>query len=137
MRTKILRLDLDKTAANWPTDEPFAPAVVLPKRGDPTRFFVLDAPFEINSAPVWADNLRDRYLRIPLFKYRFPFEVDAAFARVFEIAFACASALAFPVETLYLVTGFPVDLIDGADNNIDAHYLDYWFGLALSLKDKT
>jgi len=136
MRTKILRLDLDRTAANWPPDEPFSPAVVLPKRGDPTRFFVLDAPLVIDVPPVWADNLRDRYLRIPLFKYRLPFEVDAAFARVFEMAVACVGTLHSSVENLYLVTGFPVDLVDAGDDNIGAHYLDYWFGLALSLKDR-
>lgn len=136
MRTKILRLDLDKTAANWPQDEPFAPAIVLPKRGDPTRFFVLDAPFVANKPPVWADNFRDLYLRIPLFKYRFTFEVDVVFARIFEMAVACVSTLNRPVENLYLVTGFPVDLVEIADDNIGAHYLDYWFGLALSLEDR-
>jgi len=136
MRTKILRLDLDKTAANWPQDEPFSPAVVLPKRGDPTRFFVLDAPIVADKPPVWADNLRDLYLRIPLFKYRFTFEVDVVFARVFEMAILCVNTLNRPVENLYLVTGFPVDLVETADDNIGAHYLDYWFGLALSLKDR-
>lgn len=134
MRIHTARIDLTRTRENWPSDEPFAPALVRHKKGDPTRFLILDAPFMDDVVPVWADNTRDAYLRIPLFSYELPNEVDRAFTYLFQLAVNCTNTLPRPVAELHLVSGFPVDLVFASDKNTAACLL-YWFGLAVVLEE--
>jgi hypothetical protein len=132
MRVHVDRLDLQKTRETWPADEVFAPALVRPKKGDPTRFLVLDSPLSETSGPLWADNARDNYLRIPLFCHSLPGEVDLAFAHLFQLALRGTNSLAYPVSYLHIVTGFPVDLVSLSDKNTSV-CLQYWFGFAVAL----
>lgn len=134
MRLHTTRVDLQRTRESWPAGIPFAPAVVLPKNKAPTRFFVVDAPLDGENPPVLADTIRDEYVRIPLFLYRLRYEIDMALAYMLQLAFACAGRLPKPVADVYIITGFPVDLVDSADKN-DPFRLHYWFGIAFVLED--
>jgi hypothetical protein len=133
MRVHTTRIDLQRTRESWPADEPFAPALVRHKKGDATRFLVLDAPLTPDALPVWADNSRDVYLRIPLFCYELPYAVDLAMAHLLQLAVQGVNTLPKQVTDLHVVTGFPVDLV-GLSGKNTAACLHYWFGIAVVLE---
>lgn len=132
MNITTSRLDLKTTRTHWPSDMPFAPALIVAKQpGLPEDWYAVDARLDDGQAPSFADTRHDQYLRIPLFEYLLSPEADIAFATAVQFGLACVGYIAQPIKTLHIVTGSPVDLIYGDDINT-AVGLRYWFGFAFA-----
>lgn len=133
MNTIVSRLDMKTTAERWPSDIPFAPALIQAiQPGQPEDWIVVDARVTPDSPPSFAYARHDQYLRIPLFDYMLSPEADLAFASVIQIGLACVGHIQKPVRTLHVVTGNPVDLLYEDAISTSAAGLRYWFGFAIA-----
>lgn len=131
MNIEVSRLDLKKTAENWPADIPFQPALVVKQPTvHPEDWWIADAPLTPDEPPSWASAKQDQYVRIPLFQYRLDSEADIAFAYMLQLGLSCAGHLPGPVKKFHVVTGNPIDLLYDDAINTSLGLL-YWFGLAV------
>ncbi|NDD52933.1 hypothetical protein EBZ39_03495 [bacterium] len=133
MNIHVVRLDLEKTRANWPSDMAFAPAYVHTRaEDDATNWVVLDSPILLNTPPTIADAGPDNYVRIPLFAYELSPKSDLALAYMLQLGLSFAGYLPATVKDFYVVTGAPVALrYDETATNLQC--LEYWVGFAVSL----
>lgn len=130
MDVQISRLDLKKTAAHWPTDMPFAPALLVKQpTTSPGAWLVVDAPLVPDQPLCIAQARGDQYVRIPLFSYDFSGQADTAFAQMLALGLTCAGQCAGKMKKVHIVTGNPVDLLY-ADDITTVAGLRYWFGFA-------
>lgn len=131
MKLQVSQLDLKKTAANWPSDRPFMPALLIKQPVmHPEDWWVSDAPIIPGEQPVWASAKQDQYIRIPLFEYNLNSSADLALAYMLQLGLSCAGYLPGPVSKFHVVTGNPVDLLhDDATNKTIG--LRYWVGVAV------
>lgn len=132
MRILVKQIDIPRTRANWP-DTVFNPAYVASReQGDKSNWAVADSPVPDDAAAgiSWAYAIGDEYVRIPLFEYRIKPQGNLALSFAFKLGVIATSLAPVHVKKLYIVTGNPVELIQGADNTVVA--MSYWFGFAVS-----
>lgn len=132
MELTVSRIDINKTAENWPADMPFKPAMIVKQPTmHPDDWWVADAPIPAPEDEIsWAFAKHDQYIRIPLFKYQLSTDASLAFARVLSFGLSCAGKFPGRLKKLHVVTGKPVDLLYDADINKGIS-LQCWLGFAV------
>lgn len=129
MNLSVSRVDMVKTRQHWPSDLPFAPAHVIPRK-DKNNWFVLAAPLLPGAKPKWYQTNSDEYIRIPLFPYILNSEADLAFAFMLQLGLSCAAYFPGKVSDFHVVTGVPVEMAYDS-NNADLQHLEYWVGFCV------
>jgi hypothetical protein len=131
MDLQVSRLDIKKTAQNWPVGVPFQPAILIKQPTvHPLDWWIADSQVVPGEPPNWVSARQDQYVRIPLFSYDLSPEADLALAYMVQLGLSCAGYLPGRVKKFHVVTGNPVDLLyDDAINKSVG--LRYWFGLAV------
>lgn len=132
MNLSVSRVDLEKSRQNWPSDKPFAPAHVMPRK-DKNNWLVLAEPLLPGNTPVWYQTVSDEFIRIPLFPYLLNPEADIAFAFMLQLGLSCAAHFTAPITAFHVVTGVPVEMAYD-DNNKNLQHLEYWVGFGVVLK---
>ncbi|NDD53138.1 hypothetical protein EBZ39_04525 [bacterium] len=135
MSLNVVRVDIAKTREGWPEGTPFAPAYVRKlKHGEKKNWMVLGAAFQPGEEPAWDLTEHDEYLRIPLFSYDLNPKPDYALAFMLNLGLSCAGHLPREIDSFFIVTGSPVDLMYDPDTNIHTG-IRCWIGFAVILKE--
>lgn len=134
MKLFVDQLDIQRTKANWPEGEPFAPALVRHRgRADKFDWLVLAAPLVPGEEPHWAHSKHDEYVRVPLFPYLLSASGDLALAYMLQLGLTCAGQLPGKAESVHIVTGVPVELL--YDPGTSQHTgMRFWFGFAVVME---
>lgn len=122
-------VDIDTSRARWPKDQPFRPALIKNRKQDKRKWVVLSEPLVPGQDPQWAYTEHDEYIRIPLFPYILSSRGDQALAFMLQLGLSCAGRLPQPISELYIVTGVPVLLLYGSDNECTG--MRCWVGFAI------
>lgn len=128
------QLDIQRTKANWPEGEPFAPALVRHRgRDDKRDWVVLSAPVQPGDRPQWVYAKRDEYIRVPLYPYLLSATGDLALAYMLQLGLSCAGQLVGKIDAVHIVTGVPVELLYDADDS-QCTGMRFWVGFAVSME---
>lgn len=131
MQVILEQLDLKKTRAAWPAGVEFQPAVIKPRKKFGNQNWTVLSEKHINGRRSnWSYAHHDDYIRIPLFQYELPVQLDRALAFFLRVGIEAAADLLKPVSNLYVITGVPVDILFDAEKNEDVG-LRYWIGFAV------
>jgi hypothetical protein len=131
MQVIFEQLDLKKTRATWPAGVSFQPAMVKSRRKFGNQNWTVLSEKHINGhPPSWAYAHHDDYVRIPLFQYELPVQLDRALAFFLQVGIEAAADLMKPIRSLYVITGVPVDILFDPEKNEDVG-LRYWIGFAV------
>jgi hypothetical protein len=122
-------VDIDTSRARWPKDQPFRPALIKSRKQDKRKWVVLSEPLLPGQEPQWAYTEHDEYIRIPVFPYMLSPRGDQALAFMLQLGLSCAAHLPQPISELYIVTGVPVQLLYGPDNECTG--MRCWVGFAI------
>lgn len=134
MKLFVDQLDIERTRANWPEGEPFAPALVRRRgRDDKLDWLVLAAPVQPGAPAQWVSARRDEYIRVPLYPYLLSHAGDLALAYMLQIGLTCAGQLSGKIEAAHIVTGVPVELLASAETTQPTG-MRFWVGFAIVME---
>jgi hypothetical protein len=129
MKLSFDSIDMDTTRARWPKEQPFKPALLKHRKQDKRKWVVLSEPLMPGTPPEWAYTEHDEYVRIPVFPYLLSHRGDQALAFMLQLGLSCAGYMPQPISELYIVTGDPVQLLYGPDQQCTG--MRCWAGFAV------